>query len=231
MDTTTRNLPLPLPEAIPLFFFISMPRIGSIISSIYKSMMDLRSAERLASKISKYLDTRRETVRLIVGSIRREEETIGDIDILLVSPRYSEKTLREMEVRDNPFFSVVRWVSRGTRRASFIVEPSWEHIGIRAGGMVPRGIPPREMVPRVQIDVFYATQKELPFALLHCTGSKEYLMRMRYIASLRGYKLNQYGIYKKDTGDDMVPLSRRFRTEGDIQEYLGMKRRHPRERV
>ncbi len=168
--------------------------------------MDLDRATLLAGRIARCLDTRRETEKIVVGSIRRKEARIGDIDILVVSPRYSQNTLPDMEVRESKFFSVVRWISRGTRRSSFVAEFP---LGFGKG--------------TIQCDIFYATRKELPFALLHCTGSKDYLIRMRYIASLRGLRLNQYGIEKKDGGE----LSRRFRSEGEVQEYLGMSRRPP----
>ena len=49
-----------------------------------------------------------------------------------------------------------------------------------------------------KIDVWYANKTNLPFMLLYSTGSGMFNIIMRRKAKYKGYKLNQYGLWKND---------------------------------
>jgi len=77
----------------------------------------------------------------------------------------------------------------------------------------------------VKIDCFYTTPACRPYALLQYTGSKEFNIRVRAHAKSKGFKLNQYGLYR---GDDM-PF--KFNTERQILEFLGITYKKPEDRI
>ena len=170
--------------------------------------MDLSDALSYAHLIEKNIRLRTSFTSYIVGSIRRKMQKIKDIDILIVTPQYVDHIFDDMELVSRRL-SVKKIVSRGDRRCRLIIEDDRNrHI--------------------IKCDLFYATKTELPFALLHHTGSKEYLQRIRYIAKCRGMILNQYGIYNRETNRE---LGKHMKTESDIQKYLNITERAPRDRV
>ena len=65
-------------------------------------------------------------------------------------------------------------------------------------------------------------------AYLYFTGSYEFNERMRGIAKRQGYKLNEYGLYKK-TGDTYKLI--KVKSEEDIFKVLGMDYVEPEKRI
>jgi DNA polymerase (family 10) len=103
----------------------------------------------------------------LAGSILRRRETIGDIDMLIVS-RNSEEALREFVKL--PVIKQV--IARGETRATVIIE----------GG--------------VQVDVRAVPRESYGAALQYFTGSKEHSVHLRTLALQRGLKLNEYGVFR-----------------------------------
>ncbi len=129
----------------------------------------------------------------IVGSIRRKLSHVDDIDILIYTK--NKKSLDEFDIPEQ--FNII---SRGPRKMMLT--------------MCIRNKP-------VQFDIFYAYGDELPYALLHYTGSKLYNIRLRRLAKLNGYTLNQYGL---------IGSHKKFKTEEEIITFLGSKRINPSDR-
>lgn len=77
----------------------------------------------------------------------------------------------------------------------------------------------------VIVDIFVVRPSELPFALLQYTGPANYNIRIRNLAKGKGYKLNQY--YLEDIKNQK---KLKFKTEADVQRFLGVRQRKPEER-
>ncbi len=103
----------------------------------------------------------------LAGSILRRRETIGDVDMLIVS-RDSERALREFVKLP----AIKQVIARGETRATVIIE----------GG--------------VQVDVRAVPRESYGAALQYFTGSKEHSVHLRTLALQRGLKLNEYGVFR-----------------------------------
>lgn len=105
------------------------------------------------------------------GSLRRMQDTIGDVDLLVASEHpddVKEYFLGLGQVRD-----VLR---SGPSRTSVLVRDG------------------------VQVDLRVVAPKSWGAALQYFTGSKAHNLRLRDIAIRRGWKLNEYGLFDEATG-------------------------------
>lgn len=107
----------------------------------------------------------------LAGSILRRRETVGDIDMLIVS-RDSDRALREFVKLP----AIKRIIARGETRATVIIQ-------IKGGG-------------EMQVDVRAIPRESYGAALQYFTGSKEHSVRLRTMALQRGLKLNEYGVFR-----------------------------------
>ena len=103
----------------------------------------------------------------VAGSVRRQKETIGDIDILVSST--------------NPKKTADFFVSFPE------IEKIWAHGGTKCSVRFKEGF---------DIDLRMVDQKSFGSALQYFTGSKEHNIATRKIAIEKGLKLNEYGIFK-----------------------------------
>jgi DNA polymerase (family X) len=124
----------------------------------------------------------------LAGSLRRMKETIGDIDILI-----SSKSADEIIHYFTQYSEVDRILSKGSTKASVL------------------------LVDNVQVDLRVVEQKSFGAALQYFTGSKEHNVSMRSRALKQGYKLNEYGLFTKDTETYVAGEN-----ESDIYEKLGL---------
>jgi len=107
----------------------------------------------------------------LAGSIRRRKETIGDVDILAVSKNSS----KVMDVFTS-MPEVSRVISKGdTRSTIYIME-------------------------KIQVDLRVIEKSSYGAALQYFTGSKEHNIKLRQLASEKGYKLSEYNLIDKATG-------------------------------
>jgi len=104
---------------------------------------------------------------VVAGSVRRRKETIGDVDILVVSKN-------PWPVMD--YFvkmpEVVRVLAHGDTKSA---------IKTKSG---------------LDIDLRVVPHKSYGAALNYFTGSKDHNVALRQIAIKKGYKLNEYGLFK-----------------------------------
>lgn len=140
-----------------------------------------------AQDLENYLRSLKEVKKIsLAGSIRRRKETIGDVDIL-VTTNYPEKVMDYFL----KFPGVVKVYGKGKTRSSVRLKQGFD-VDLRV----------------VEDDCFGA-------ALQYFTGSKEHNIVIRKIALEKGYKLNEYGLFK---GSKKI-ISK---DEKDIYQKLGM---------
>ncbi len=106
----------------------------------------------------------------IAGSLRRMKETIGDIDILVASNQ-PDKVMDHFTNYDH----VDRILLKGPTKTSVLLDDN------------------------IQVDLRVIEPKSYGAALQYFTGSKEHNVQMRSIAIKKGYKLNEYGLFNKNT--------------------------------
>ncbi len=106
------------------------------------------------------------------GSLRRWEETIGDVDLVAVTPRPEElgRCLASLpQVREV--------LVNGPRKTSVIVEPG------------------------LQIDLRTGESDSIGAMLQYFTGSQQHNIRLRDFANRMGLSLNEYGITNIESGE------------------------------
>lgn len=101
----------------------------------------------------------------LAGSLRRWQETIGDIDLLAIDKQSVIKHFIEMP-------GVIKVWGKGLSKAS---------VRLSAG---------------FDVDLRVIKPESWGAALQYFTGSKEHNIALRRIAISKGYKLNEYGLYK-----------------------------------
>jgi len=124
----------------------------------------------------------------IAGSLRRMKETIGDVDIL-ASSDYPDEVM-DYFVR---YEDVDRVLLKGSTKTSVLLNDN------------------------LQVDLRVVKNESYGAALQYFTGSKEHNVAMRSLAIKKGYKLNEYGLFKKQNDKYVVG-----KTEGEIYKKLGL---------
>jgi len=141
---------------------------------------------------NKYLDYLKKCERIgkidIAGSLRRKKETIGDLDIL-ASSEFPD------EVMDHfvKYPSVQQVLLKGSTKTSVLLNDG------------------------LQVDLRVVKKESYGSALQYFTGSKEHNVKMRSIAIKKGFKLNEYGLFDKNTNEYVVGNS-----EEKIYKTLGL---------
>jgi len=103
------------------------------------------------------------------GSLRRQKETVRDIDILVASE--SPRELMDGFVKFEPVNEIL---AKGETKSS---------VRTKEG---------------VQVDCRVVEDKSFGAALLYFTGSKSFNIKLRQLAIKEGLKINEYGVFKND---------------------------------
>lgn len=167
-------------------------------------MIHIDYAKIVAKRVLSAIRTRYMYNAMIVGSIRRNKNNIKDIDILLTTRVFNANFMDSIYFIENKNLKI-SIVSGGERKLSILID--YYDVVIKC-------------------DIFYAAGQEIPFSVLHTTGSAQYNIRLRHLARLRGYKLNQYGLYDKNNNR----ITYRFKYDTDIIKFLGSERYAPEDR-
>ncbi len=122
----------------------------------------------------------------VAGSLRRRKETIGDLDFLVVA----KNSAPVMEAFVN-FRGVARVYAKGDTKSM---------VRLKSG---------------IDADLRVIPQESYGAALSYFTGSKDHNIALRKIAIEKGWKLNEYGLYK---GKKMIA----GKTEEEIYAKLGL---------
>jgi DNA polymerase (family 10) len=135
-----------------------------------KQRMTLGVALPLAERLLQDIRSVRSVERAdLAGSIRRGRETIGDVDILIISgdsPTVLQKLVKLPQVK--------QVLGVGDTRATMIIE----------GG--------------VQVDIRAMAPESYGAALQYFTGSKQHNVHLRTIARKHGLKINEYGVFRRE---------------------------------
>ncbi len=124
----------------------------------------------------------------VAGSYRRRRETIGDLDLLVASD--DPDAASERFVAMPP---VERVVSHGSTKSTVFLKG------------------------HLQVDCRVIPPEAYGAALQYFTGSKDHNVKLRTIGVKAGYKLNEYGLFRRE--DDKLVASE---TEEEIYKALGM---------
>ncbi|MBN1557323.1 MAG: DNA polymerase/3'-5' exonuclease PolX [Lentisphaerae bacterium] len=117
-----------------------------------------------------YLDGLRSIDRWdVAGSYRRGRETVGDLDILIHASDRRRAADGILE-----YESITETIGRGEERVS-----------VRLNG-------------GLQVDFRFFDEPAFGAALMYFTGSKAHNIKVRRLAQERGWKLNEYGLFKED---------------------------------
>ncbi|OIQ81978.1 DNA polymerase/3'-5' exonuclease PolX [mine drainage metagenome] len=128
----------------------------------------LATAAQYADSLVAWLAGARGVVRVeLAGSFRRMRETVGDLDILVTASADSDVTQRFVG-----YDEVAEVLSQGPTRASVV---------LKCG---------------LQVDLRVAEEAAHGAALCYFTGSKAHNIALRRIALERGFKLNEYGVFR-----------------------------------
>ena len=148
-------------------------------------------AEHLVHRLNNHLSSCDAIQKMeFAGSYRRGKETIGDIDILVVSDDHAAVMDRFQEF---PALSSV--IVRGDTKMSIRVDNQF------------------------QVDLRVVPQESFGAALQYFTGSKEHNVAVRSRARKLGMTVNEYGVAKIDSPDQLLCGS----TEEELYEILGLK--------
>ncbi|MDA1054898.1 MAG: DNA polymerase/3'-5' exonuclease PolX [Planctomycetota bacterium] len=127
-------------------------------------------ADAVAQDVKEHLRSCRSVEQLeLAGSFRRGKETVGDLDVLVVSPDAAEVMNRLAE-----YSELAEVIARGDTKMS-----------IRTN----KGL---------QIDLRVVPAESFGAALQYFTGSKDHNVVARGLAKQRGLKINEYGVYRVD---------------------------------
>ncbi len=129
-----------------------------------------RTALGHVTTLSRHLD-KIDSIRQweIAGSFRRRKETVGDLDILIESED-RERTTEAILSLD----AMDQTVSKGKEKVTVRLDSG------------------------LQVDFRYFEKESFGAALMYFTGSKEHNIALRKRSQGKGWKLNEYGLFKKD---------------------------------
>lgn len=127
-----------------------------------------------AMRIIEALEKEAERISL-AGSLRRKKETIGDMDILAVSP-----TPQKLMDGFTGMKEVEKILAKGETKSS---------VRLKSG---------------IQVDLRIVEKESFGSALQYFTGSKEHNIEVRKIAVRHDYKLNEYGLFEKKSEKKIV---------------------------
>lgn len=150
----------------------------------------LDQAQRNGEALKAYLEEDMKNVKRIApaGSLRRRKETIGDIDILV-----SSEHPKEVMDRFVSYEEVVEVIAKGDTKSSIRL----------SDGM--------------QADVRVVPEESYGAAMQYFTGSKAHNVKVRKVAISMGLKINEYGVYKKDSDEKIAGED-----EKKVYEALGL---------
>lgn len=139
----------------------------------------LSAAEEFTGPLVEYLrDLESVEWVKVAGSYRRRKETVGDLDILVISHAGEEVIARFVEYED-----VEKVVSAGETRSAVIL-----HSGL-------------------QVDLRIVGKSSCGAALLYFTGSKAHNITLRELAQDQDLKINEYGVFRgggEETGEPVA---------------------------
>lgn len=132
----------------------------------------INAALQEAGHIIEYMKKCKEVKKIeYAGSLRRQKETIGDIDIL-VTVKDGTKNAGKVIKHFVEYGDVINVVAEGDTKSSVILDSG------------------------IDVDLRVVEEESFGAALHYFTGSKEHNIRVRDLAKKKGLKVNEYGVFK-----------------------------------
>ena len=156
---------------------------------------------KIVDKILKSLDKDKDIEFEFVGSYRRKNKDMGDIDILI-------KNKQGLVLKD---------IIKQLEGSGYIIEKL--ALGNNKFMGLCRLLPE---LPARRIDILIADPSHYYFALLYFTGSYSFNIHMRKIALKKGLSLSEYGFKDISNSKNMIDTSDIIHSEEDIFKYLEM---------
>ena len=156
-----------------------------------------RIPRREMNKHHEYLEKCLNVDFVIAGSYRREQESSGDIDVLITG---DENKLKEV-------------VNRLSLSGYLMKDGIFACGDVKCMAMCKL---PRHQTAR-RIDILFTPRNEYAFAQLYFTGNDTFNIEMRSFAAKKGYILNEKGLFDKTTGKN---VTHEFNNERDIFDFL-----------
>jgi len=162
---------------------------GIAIWKAGRSRMLLSKARAIALQMAETLQAHGGVERLeIAGSLRRMRETVKDVDILVTS-REPARVIRTLVSLP----SVIEVIGQGDTKASVRHQDG------------------------IQIDLRVVEPEALGAALQYFTGSKDHNVKVREIASRKGLRVSEYGVFEEQSGKRVAGL-----TEQEVYAAVGL---------
>ena len=175
--------------------------------------------EEQLKKINGY--TNLEIQFTIAGSYRRQKNTSNDIDILI-----SSKKIVNKKYYDNLNRNILSEFLNILKKNKILVDNLTDFDNkTKYMGFCKL---PRKPVRR--IDIRFVFYESFYSALLYFTGSYNLNREMRTIAKQKGYKLNEYGLFKINENKTVSKNKVKINSEKDIFKKLNMDYLEPNER-
>jgi DNA polymerase/3'-5' exonuclease PolX len=149
-------------------------------------------AELLANKVSDMLEPYADFVE-VCGSYRRGREDPGDLDVVIILKEGI--TLPEIVADLEGNYEKYNWL--GEKKTQLVIDG-------------------------VKVDIKVSTPTGIGAALLYFTGPSGYNIGMRSAAKRKGLKLNEYGLFDRDTNEYLGGA-----TEEEIYDLLGRTYKPP----
>jgi DNA polymerase (family 10) len=153
-------------------------KVNNLLSALLKKSeseerLPLWDALEISNSIMSLLTTIPQIKRIdIAGSLRRQRDTIGDIDLLIAAkPRDRKAIIRHFVSLDE----VENLYAEGDTKASVYFK-SFQR----------------------QVDIRIVTEDQWGAALQYFTGSKAHNIHLRKLAIEKGFKINEYGLFTVD---------------------------------
>ena len=157
-----------------------------------RERIPLIEAYPMAEEVVEYMKKEKSIKEIsVAGSLRRMKETIGDIDILVAAEKKDWGRIHEHFVN---YPEADKILAKGETKSS---------ITLRNGR---------------QVDLRTVEPESWGAALQYFTGSKEHNIRIRDIAKEKGLKVNEYGVFRADTGKRLGG-----ETEEEVYRLVGME--------
>ncbi|KAI5207423.1 DNA polymerase beta-like protein [Aureobasidium subglaciale] len=178
----------------------------------------------IVEKILKGLDPKYHIYTM--GSYRRGAQDSGDIDLLITKPGVPIENIRTIVMdRLVPLLTKHKFLAAALAQTSHADGTKWHGASCLPGSSTWR-----------RIDLLLVPEEELGAALLYFTGNDIFNRSMRLLASKKGMRLNQRGLYKdvlRDRGREKLSEGTLIegKDEKKIFEALGVPWRPPEHRI
>lgn len=149
---------------------------------------EIIDTEKFLNKVAKAINN--EIIITVCGSYRRGKNNSGDIDTLISHPKI--KNDKDLE---NSNINILQVFVKQLEAIGYLTDHLAESGKTKYMGL---GLYSNKYKIARRIDIRFVPYNSYGAAILYFTGSKDFNTNMRKHAINKGFKLNEYGLYKKN---------------------------------